>query len=59
MGEGDNLEKRKSHQGIYIKDPWTKPKRGRIKGGRWGWVGQGRGGGTMETTVLEQQLKNK
>ena len=25
----------------YIKDTWTKPKRGRIKGGRWGWLGLG------------------
>ena len=33
MGEGC--------QGIFIKDPWTKPKRGRIKdGGEDGW-GQG------------------
>ena len=26
-------------QGICIKDPWTKPKGGRIEGGRWEWVG--------------------
>ena len=25
----------------YIKDTWTKPKRGRIKGGTWGWLGRG------------------
>ena len=35
-----------------------KTKRGRIKGGKWGWPGWGRiGGGKMETTVLEQQFK--
>ena len=32
----------KGHQGTCIKDPWTKPKEGRIEGGRWGRVGQGR-----------------
>ena len=25
--------------GTTIKDTWTKPKRGRIKGGEWGWLG--------------------
>ena len=25
--------------GTSIKDTWTKPKRGRIKGGKWGWLG--------------------
>ena len=40
------------------KDTWTKPKRGRIKDGEWGWLGwQGSGGGKKETTVLEQQYK--
>ena len=34
--EGDNGEKKgKGHQGTCIKDPWTKPKGGRIEGGRW------------------------
>ena len=32
----------KGLQGTCIKDPWTKPKGRRIKGGRWGWVGRGR-----------------
>ena len=42
-GRGDNVEKKgKVHPGTCIKDPWTKPKVGRIEGGRWGWVGQGR-----------------
>ena len=44
------------HQGTCIKDTWTKPKRGSIKGGRWGWLGWGgSGGGKMETTILEHQ----
>ena len=25
--------------GTSIKDTWTKPKGGRIKGGKWGWLG--------------------
>ena len=25
--------------GTTIKDIWTKPKGGRIKGGKWGWLG--------------------
>ena len=41
-GKWDNGEKKgKGPQGMCIKDPWTKPKGGRIQGGRWGWVGQG------------------
>ena len=24
--------------GTCIKDTWTKPKQGRIKGGKWGWL---------------------
>ena len=40
--------------GTRIKDTWTKPKGGRIKGGKWGWLEWGAVGG-METTVLEQQ----
>ena len=27
---------------ICIKDTWTKSKRGRNKGGKWGWLGWGR-----------------
>ena len=27
-----------------MKDPWTKPKGGRIDSGRWGWVGWGEWG---------------
>ena len=27
--------------GTCMKDTWTKPKGGRIKGGKWGWLGGG------------------
>ena len=27
--------------GTSIKDTWTKPKEDRIKGGKWGWLGEG------------------
>ena len=38
----------------------NKAKGGKFEGGRQGWVGLGgRGGVKMETTVLEQQLKEK
>ena len=41
--EGKNVGKKgKGHQETCIKDPWTKPKWGRIEGGRWGEVGQWR-----------------
>ena len=46
----------KKRKGCHKKDPWTKPKGGRIEGGRRGWVGLwGVVVGEMETTVLEQQ----
>ena len=36
---GDNREERgKGCQGTCIKDTWTKPKWGRIEGGRWEWL---------------------
>ena len=39
----DNRRKTgKRCQGTCTKDPWTKPKRGRIEGGRWAWVGWGK-----------------
>ena len=39
---GDKGRKRgKSCQGTCIKDTWTKPKGGRIEGGRWGCMGVG------------------
>ena len=41
-GRGDKWGKKgKGHQGTCIKDTWTKPTAGRIKGGRQGWVWQG------------------
>ena len=51
---GDSGEKKgKGCQETCIKDPWTKPNGGRIEGGRWGWVGQGKVvAGKMETTVF-------
>ena len=53
-------EKVEEFSGTSIKDTWTKPKRGRIKGRKWGWLGLGGSGREkMETTVLEKQLKNK
>ena len=45
----------KGCQGTCVKDPGTKPKGGRIEGGRWG-AGES-GGRKMETTVFEQQFK--
>ena len=42
--------------GTSIKDTWTKPSGGRIKGVKCGWLGcSGSGGVKMETTVTEQQ----
>ena len=35
-------KKGKGLQGACIKDPWTKPKGGRIEGGRWGKVVAGK-----------------
>ena len=55
MGRDNGGNKGKGCQGTCIKDPWTKPKGGKIEGGRWG-VGGARESGSrkMETTVLEQ-----
>ena len=37
---GDNGGiKEAGFSGTSIKDTWTKPKRGRIEGERWGWLG--------------------
>ena len=41
MGGDDGGKREKGYQGTCIKDTRTKPKGGRIKGGRWGWVGMG------------------
>ena len=39
VGEDKRGEKGRGCQGTCIKDTWTKPKEGRFKGGRWGWLG--------------------
>ena len=52
--------KRGMVSGTSIKDTWTKPKGGRIKGGKWGWLGSGgMEGREMETTILDQQKNVK
>ena len=39
---GDNGGKEgKGHQGICIKDPWTRTTRVRIEGGWWEWEDRG------------------
>ena len=40
MGRGIAGKKGTGHQGTCVKDSWTKPKRGRIEGARWGWLGR-------------------
>ena len=46
MGKGDPRGKKgKGHPGTCIKDPWTKPKAGRIEGGSGG-------GGVGEKVVV-------
>ena len=46
----------KGFSGTTVKDTWTKPRQGGIRGGRWRWLGWGESGGAgMHTTVLEQQ----
>ena len=44
--------------GKCIKDTWTKPKGGRIKGGKWGWLGwEGVVGGTWRQLYLNNKKK--
>ena len=50
-------ERGEGHQGTYIKNPWAKPKEGRIEGGSKGGWGGVSDGGKMETIVLKQQFK--
>ena len=33
--------RREGFSGTTIKDTWTKPREGGIRGGRWGWLGWG------------------
>ena len=51
--------KGKDRQGTCIRDTWTKPKGGRIEGGRWGWVGQqGVVGGKWRQLYLNNNKKS-
>ena len=53
----DNGEiKGKGHQGIFIKDIWTKPKRGQDRGWEVGMVG-GSGGGKWRQLYLNNNKK--
>ena len=54
-GEGIVGKKGKACQGTCIKDTWTKPKWGRIKGREWGWLGLG---GLMAGKWRQLCLKN-
>ena len=55
MGGDNGGGKGEGFSGTTIKDTWAKPRWVGIIGGRRDvWVGV-RGGGKMETTVLEQQ----
>ena len=48
----------KSDNGTCIKNMWTKPKGGRIQGGRWGWLGQrGVVGGKWRQLYLNNNKK--
>ena len=46
----------KGFSGTCIKDPWTKPKGGRIEGGSWGWLGSG---GVVGRKWRQLYLNNK
>ena len=50
----------KGHQGTCIKYTWTKPKWGRIEGGRWVWLGWGRVvGGKWRQLYLNKNKKKE
>lgn len=60
MSGGDNRRKKGAdYQGTSTKDPWRKPKVGRIKCGMWGWVGQGRMLGEKWRELYLNNNKNK
>ena len=40
-GRGNGGKRGIGFSGTFIKDTWTKPKGGKIEGGRWGWLGLG------------------
>ena len=53
-----NLYSVRSFKINHLKDPWTKPKGGRIEGGKWGWVGWGRVvGGKWRQPYLKNNKK--
>ena len=60
---GNKWGKGEGFSGTTIKDTWTKPKVGRIKGGKWGWLGWGGVvGGEWRKLYLnnnKKKLKNK
>ena len=53
-GRGQLGKKYEGFSGTTIKDTWTKPRVGGIRGGSWGWLGWGRevGGGEGRTLYL-------
>ena len=54
VGVDNGGEKGQGFSGTTIKDTWTKPRRGGIRGGRWGWLRLvGSDGGKMQTAVLK------
>ena len=55
VGVDNGGEKGQGFSGTTIKDTWTKPRRGGIRGGKWGWLGWEGIGGGIQTTVVEQQ----
>ena len=56
---GDNGTKEgKGHQGTCIKDPWTKPKGGRMVGGRQGVWGGGKWWWANGDNYIQTTIKN-
>ena len=41
MGEDNRGKGEEGFSGTTVKDTWTKPRGGGIRGGRWGWLGWG------------------
>ena len=58
MGRDNGGEKGEGFSGRCIKDTWTKPKGGRIKGGKWGWLGW-RENGDNYTWTVKKNVKKK
>ena len=52
---GDNRGKGVGLSATCIKDTWTKPKAGRIKGGKWGWLVLGVVGGEWRQLYLNNK----